>query len=431
MPRWQPLRSVRTAAGIACAAAMVAGGLACSATLPRRHESGGAISRDEGQPAVRVALLTNAPSAALSGTGGWRLYAQDGLSMLARSDANDTWTVRRASGGLQAVRGDGQRTAIRPGPFVARPDERGSIVTLNGKRYRGEISVIPTDSGLLVVNRVLMEDYLRGVVPLEIGNRTMAELAAAEAQAVAARSYAYIRLNATQGSAFDVRATVMDQVYGGADAEKEVSDQAVASTAGLVLRFAGRVVNAPYHSTCGGSTAEAPEVWRSPGESYLQRVSDRIPGTDRYYCDVSPRFSWTRTFRADSLALALERHLRTYVSVPGGRIGAVRRVEVDGNTPSGRVGTLAISTDRGRYVLRGNDIRFVMRRPGGEILNSTYFSIDSEQGREGLSRITIRGRGYGHGIGMCQWGAIGRARAGEDFRSILRTYYPGTSVGPA
>jgi stage II sporulation protein D len=423
---------VRASAGIAIANALLVAGLACSATLPRRHESQGTIARDEGQPVVRVALQTAAPSAPLSATGGWRLYAQDGLSMLARSDGNDIWTIRRAGGGLQATRGDGQQTAVRPGPFIARPDERGSVVTLNGKRYRGELAVIPTDTGLLVVNRVLMEDYLRGVVPLEIGNRTMEELAAAQAQAVAARSYAYIRVNALQRSVFDVRATVMDQVYGGADAESEVGDNAVASTSGLVLRFGGRVVNAPYHSTCGGSTAEAPEVWRSAGEAYLQRVSDRIPGSDRFYCDVSPRFSWSKTLRADTLAQALQKHLGTYVSVPGGRIGTVQRVEIDGHTPSGRVATLAIATDRGRYVLRGNDIRFVMRRPGGEILNSTYFSIDTEQGRAGgLSRITIRGRGYGHGIGMCQWGAIGRARAGEDFRSILRTYYPGTSVGPA
>ena len=426
--RWRPLRRTMAVTG---AAALLATGLACSATLPRRHESNGDVVRDEGQPAVRVALATAARSAALSATGGWRLYAEDGRALLARSDDNDVWTVRQTGTGMQAVRGDGMPTAVRAGPFIARPDERGAIVSLNGRRYRGEISVIPTDSGLLVVNRLPLEEYLRGVVPLEIGNRTLAEMAAVEAQAVAARSYAYIRLNAMRGRAFDVYATVMDQVYGGADVEREISDQAVASTAGLVLRFAGRVVNAPYHSTCGGSTAEAPEVWRSPGEPYLQRVSDRIPGTDRYYCDASPRFSWSKSLRADTLAAALDRHLKAYVAVAGNRVGTVRTIEVEGRTPSGRVATLAIGTDRGRYVLRANDIRFVMRRPGGEILNSTYFSVDTEQGRAGaLARVTFHGRGYGHGIGMCQWGAIGRARAGEDFRTILRTYYPGTVVGP-
>jgi len=82
--------------------------------------------------------------------------------------------------------------------------------------------------------------------------------------------------------------------------------------------------------------------------------------------------------------------------------------------------------------LQGNDVRYVLRTSGGELLNSTYFSTEVTSGPDGkLSRLTIRGYGYGHGVGMCQWGAIGRARAGQDFRTILRTYFPGTSVARA
>jgi stage II sporulation protein D len=93
---------------------------------------------------------------------------------------------------------------------------------------------------------------------------------------------------------------------------------------------------------------------------------------------------------------------------------------------------MRIETETGRYTLRGNDVRYVLRPPGGEILNSTYFSLEPEHGPGGsLRRLVIRGNGWGHGIGMCQWGAIGRARAGQDFRTILRTYYPGTDLGPA
>jgi stage II sporulation protein D len=100
-------------------------------------------------------------------------------------------------------------------------------------------------------------------------------------------------------------------------------------------------------------------------------------------------------------------------------------------TPSNRVGALTITTDRGEFTLHGNDIRSVLRGAGGEILNSTYFSIDSSNQRDGhLTQLTLRGGGYGHGVGMCQWGAIGRARAGQDFRTILATYYQGTTVGP-
>jgi len=190
-------------------------------------------------------------------------------------------------------------------------------------------------------------------------------------------------------------------------------------------------VSAPYHSTCGGSTAAPEELWRTESEPFLQRVSDRISGSDRFYCDIAPRFRWERSWRGDSLTAVVERYLRSYADVPSGAIREVRDVTVDGRTASGRVAGLVIETDRGRYRLRGNDIRYVLRS-GGELLNSTYFSPEVVSAPDGrLARLTIRGMGYGHGVGMCQWGAIGRARAGQDFRTILRTYYPGTTVARA
>ena len=287
------------------------------------------------------------------------------------------------------------------------------------------------DSGVRIVNRVAVEAYLRGVVPRELGVRSAGDRAALEAQAVAARSYAITRLG-NVSRAYDLTATTTDQVYGGADAENALADAAVAATEGLVLMYNGRAVSAPYHSTCGGSTAAPNELWRSQNEPFLQAVSDRIPGTDRFYCDIAPRFRWERSWRADSLTAIVERYVRSYATVPPGPAGEVRAVAVEGQTPSGRVSVLSIETDRITYRLRGNDIRYVLRSAGGELLNSTYFSpevLPSPDGR--LARLTIRGLGYGHGVGMCQWGAIGRARAGQDFRTILRTYFPGTSVARA
>jgi stage II sporulation protein D len=276
-----------------------------------------------------------------------------------------------------------------------------------------------------------MDDYLRGVVPLEIGTREPRDSAAVEAQAVTARSYAYVHAGATPGSRpYDVTASVNDQVYGGADVETTVSNTAVDATRGLVLEYAGRVVNAPYHSACGGSTAGADELWRTATEPYLRSVSDQIPGTNRFYCDIAPRFRWTRTLDGPTLREALVRYLASYTRTPGGYPGTPRDVEIDTRTPSGRVGTLKIATDRGNYVLRGNDIRYVLRAPGGEILNSTNFTVETAPAADGsIARLVLRGTGYGHGVGMCQWGAIGRARAGQDFRTILSTFYPGTTVG--
>jgi len=288
------------------------------------------------------------------------------------------------------------------------------------------------DTGVVVVNVVKIDDYLRGVVPLEIGTTAESDSAAAQAQAITARSYAYIHLADDPRRTYDLTGGTRDQVYGGVAAETSVSSQAVESTRTLVLRYAGRVVNAPYHSTCGGTTAAASELWRTNDEPYLQRVSDRIPGSDRFYCDIAPRFRWTRTLDAATLNAAVAQYLASYTSVPQRTPGVVRDVTIGSHTPSGRVGTVTITTDRGNFVVRANDARFVLRAPGGEILNSTYFSIETAPGANGsISRLTLRGMGYGHGVGMCQWGAIGRARAGQDFRTILRTYYPGTTVGPA
>jgi stage II sporulation protein D len=288
------------------------------------------------------------------------------------------------------------------------------------------------DSGVLVVNVVRIDDYLRGVVPLEIGTRNAADSAAVQAQAVTARSYAYTRLADLSARQYDVTGGVFDQVYGGVEAETAVASEAVESTRTLVIKYAGRVVDAPYHSTCGGSTAAQSEIWRQRDAPYLQSVSDQIPGTGRFYCDGAPRFRWTRTLEAPVLNAALAQYLAAYTSVPGRAPGAARNITIGSRTPSGRVGTVTISTERGNFVVRGNDVRFVLRAPGGEILNSTYFSVETISAADGsLARVVLRGMGYGHGVGMCQSGAIGRARAGQDFRTILRTYYPGTSVGSA
>ena len=374
---------------------------------------------------LRVSLGV-VPSATLTATDAWRLIDRDGR-VAAEGRAGDLLSLSSQAGTLTLAEPAGARREFAaPVSLVAVKPE--AMISVNQRRYRGSLSILAADSGVRIVNRVGVEAYLRGVVPRELGVRGAGDRAALEAQAVAARSYAVARIGNTT-RAYDVAASTTDQVYGGVDAENAVADAAVAATEGLVLTYNGRVVSAPYHSTCGGSTAAADEIWRSQNEPYLQRVSDRIPGTDRYYCDIAPRFRWERSWRADSLTAVVERYLRSYAQVPPGPVGEVRRVDVDNKTPSGRVAALWVETSRGRYRLRGNDIRYVLRSPSGELLNSTYFSpevVSSPDGR--LTRLTVRGLGYGHGVGMCQWGAIGRARAGQDFRTILRTYFPGTTV---
>jgi stage II sporulation protein D len=377
---------------------------------------------------IRVLLSARATTARVSSPSGFNLLSGGG-SLMARGGAGATWRIEHEGRRVRAVRPDGVPTVWAEGSIRAQPVE-SALLSLDGSPYRGELTFAASDSGLAETNALSIEDYLPGVVPLEMGDRPPGDSAAVQAQAVTARSYAYIHL--TPSRSYDVTSGVLDQLYGGVAAETGVGSQAVESTRWLVLTFAGRVVNAPYSSACGGSTAAASEIWRTSDEPYLRAVSDRIPGTNRFYCDGAPRFTWTRTLDAATLNAAIAQYLAAYVNVPGKKPGVVEAVSVASHTPSGRVGTLTVTTDRGNFVLRGNDIRFVLRKPGGEILESTYFSVATAPAPDGsLARLTLHGMGYGHGVGMCQWGAIGRARAGQDFRAILQAYYPGTAIGPA
>ena len=392
----------------------------------------GDVWADSAGGAVRVALAAGVLSGRLSATGEWQLFRSGGTVLLVRGTGRGVWTVDRRGDRLRIV-GGGGKSAVRDGPLVARALGPRTFVTWNGKRYRGELVISPAagGEGLLVINRIAVEDYLRGVVPLELGDVTSAERAALEAQAVAARSYTYARLEDVDapGRPYDLVATTTDQVYGGAGVETQLADEAVVATEGQVLTYDGRIVNAPYHSSCGGSTAEPDEVWRESPLPYLQRVSDRVPGTDHYYCEGAAAFRWTRTFTRAQLAAAVDRYLPAYAGIAESGVGRVRLVVADPTTPSGRVAGVTIVTDRGRYHVRGNDVRFVLRSPAGEILNSTSFSIESTVGADGrVASLTLHGAGNGHGVGMCQWGARGRADAGMNAAQIIEAYFPGTTV---
>jgi len=387
--------------------------------------------RDVGDTTIRILLSTKQTTVRIAAPG--HIEFVDRVGNLLTSGATDgsqspVWRIENEGRRVRVVRPNGAVSPWTDGALIARSGDAG-LLSVGGKPYRGTIVVYGSDGGMNVVNVARIDDYLRGVVPLEIGTTSRDDSAAVQAQAVTARSYAYIHL--TPNRYYDVTGGTLDQVFGGVAAETAVGSEAVESTRALVLQYAGRIVNAPYSSTCGGRTAAASEIWRSDDEPYLQSVSDQIPGTDRYYCDIAPRFHWSRTLDGPQLNAALAQYLANYVSVPGRRAGVAQSVVIGSRTPSGRVGTLIVTTDRGRFTLRGNDIRYVMRPPGGEILNSTYFSVGATTASDGaIAKLTLTGTGYGHGVGMCQWGAIGRARAGQDFRTILRTYYPGTTVGP-
>jgi stage II sporulation protein D len=269
-----------------------------------------------------------------------------------------------------------------------------------------------------------------GVVPREIGRRPAQEIEAVKAQAIAARTYAVGNMGGREALGFDFFASVMDQAYGGVPDEDSIATRAIRETRGEIVTYDGTPILAYYSSTCGGQTAAIDEAWpwRAP-LPYLRSVSDRIPGTDDYYCATSNRFHWATTWTRAQLLSTLGATLREYTRTTGVQPGRVQNLEVLSRSASGRA-TLRLETNGNTYTLRADSLRWVLRTPIGGLLNSARIAnIALHRAADGaVDSLTIAGGGWGHGIGMCQVGALGRARAGQRYDQILRTYYPGTEL---
>lgn len=379
---------------------------------------------------VRVAIGSSGYEVRAGADGEWVLRDAWGR-VHARGSATPAWRIERRNRRVRiAFDGTDRVTAWSDEPFTLAPDGASTVLAFNGRHYRGALAFVPTDTAIIVVNQLELESYLRGVVPLELGIRSPNEAAALQAQAIAARSYTVVRQQEASARRFDLTSGAVDQVYGGIDAEHPIADAAVLATEGLVLTWQGAVVRAPYHSTCGGRTVAASEAWSGERDvPYLRGIRDTPEGSDRAWCEISPRFHWERTLDRRDLDAAVARYVSASVDGTLANPGGVRGARIERATPSGRVASLALATDGGTMRLSGTLLRTTLRSARGEIVNSTYFSLEPVVGRDGrLMQLTLRGTGNGHGVGMCQWGAIARARAGHDARAILAAYFPGTVV---
>jgi stage II sporulation protein D len=299
------------------------------------------------------------------------------------------------------------------------------LIMFNQVLYRGNLVLLSEQKGTFsVINHIDVEQYLRGVVPLEIGKRPESLIEALKAQAVAARTYTYKRMLERKNAPFDMTATVQDQVYGGADPEYRESDLAIKMTEDLIMVYKDSLINAYYHSTCGGKTANIEDVWEKPYCSYLRSVSD-LNSSGQPYCQISPRFhwqeKWTSAIFFDQIRNNLSKAFPEKV-----RQGSIKEISVKESFSCGRVKRCVFSGNNWTVDMGGDRLRFIIRRdtPDKSILRSANFKIVSLGSKE----VLISGTGYGHGVGMCQMGAIGRAAANQSFEEILKAYYTGVVI---
>ncbi len=355
-----------------------------------------------------------------------------GRSLLAQDGAGGVGLVAGRPGDGRLAVAAGTREVVLDGRPTGTPrlviDGAGVIEAAvdgaPGRRHRGRLEVIAEADGLLLVNELPLERYLTGVVGLEMDPAWPLE--ALKAQAVAARTYAlHQRLArrraasslapAQDGTYYDLETGVLDQVYGGADGEDPRAAEAVLATRGeWLVGPDGEPILALFHSTAGGHTESAAEVWG--------RALPYLAGRACPYDRDSPVFAWRSTVPVEEV----ERRL-----VAGGYpIRGLRRLEVADRTGSGRARTLVAVADGGPVTLPAVELRRLL---GYGRLRSTGFTVD----RDG-NTFSFDGRGAGHGVGLCQWGARGMAVKGHRYQTILDFYYPGVrlatsplSTGPA
>ncbi len=283
--------------------------------------------------------------------------------------------------------------------------ERRAALTVDGRRYRGSLVVLRTgEDQLALINVLPIEDYLYGV----LGGETYPAwpAAALEAQAIIARSYALWRMADRRGEPFDLHSTVMDQNYLGMAKEDPRLTAAVDRTAGIVLLFQLKLFRCYYHSTCGGHTEAVQEVFPDPPLLPLSGVACK-------HCKDSKHYAWKRVITRAELSEALSG--RALGSRPVASLAVTRR------TASGRAAEVTLgAAGASPAAMAASEFRLAV---GPAKLPSTFFQL-----REVPGGYEFTGRGFGHGVGMCQWGARGMAEAGYSAAGILHHYYPGSEL---
>lgn len=264
-------------------------------------------------------------------------------------------------------------------------------ISVNGTRVRGELVVLPSRGGVTVVNVLALEEYLVGVLGSEMPRSFPLE--ALEAQAVAARTYALNKKLEQYGQPYHLGCSVISQVYGGLDAEDPRTREAVEATRGLVLTWELQPIEAYFHASCGGHTESGAEAL---GRELPYLRSVECP------CGALPTSHWTLSLSAKELA-----------QLGGGKAATL---EVQARS----------ATHRAKRVLVGSrslDAVGFRERVGYTRLRSLDFEVT-----RAADGVTLEGAGFGHGAGLCQWGARVLAERGWDFRKILAHYYPGAEL---
>ena len=365
-------------------------------------------------PIIRIKILEGKKSITAGAVGSYQIEGESGKI---RSCSSST-SPRRIEATSSGIRIDG----ILWGKQIwIKPKESDSPSLVNGKKYRGNLLVKQKEGFLDVINELPLEEYLYGVIEEEVPSDWPLEIL--YAQAIAARTYALEKIEEIERLAeeqdYHLFSTTDDQVYGGVESETSQAKRAVDDTRGKVITYQGELIKVFYHNCCGGHTVSSGDVWGGEDFPYLRVGPDE-------FCKESPHYKWEWQIKVSDLRNVL---IKEEFSV-----GKIYRLEVLSRTQDlsfeegGRVAKFRIHHKGGELDLTGTEFRKLIDKwMGSGILKSTLFEVISRVERE-TRYFVFHGRGSGHGVGMCQWGAKKMAEEGRNFQDILQFYYPGTEI---
>jgi len=295
----------------------------------------------------------------------------------------------------------------------------------NKKTYTGKLRLTFYGNQVGLVNILDLEDYIKSVVASELGKLiTQQNIEAVKATIVCVRNYSAMKIKEGKDT-YDVFDDERDQLYNGSVKGNSVLDKAMESTKNQILLFDNQIAYTFYFSSCGGFTEDCEHVFPNISESYMRGVKDG----DGPYCKISPSFNWEETYNEKQIISLL---------VQAGYLESndwhLIDIGIESRYLSERVNDLNIlvKDEQGedkQIDLQGNSIRSVIKtNKGKSLLKSTVFDVAVKKKNNKIEEIKFIGKGNGHGVGLCQWGAIGQAKAGKNYREILEFYFPGTKL---
>ncbi|MDD3375510.1 MAG: SpoIID/LytB domain-containing protein [Candidatus Omnitrophica bacterium] len=347
---------------------------------------------------VRVAVLEQAKEFSLNVKGPFSIFDFSKNLVLRQDQSFHPSIVFVKDAGIQIGNDYYDSRYLRITPYY------DASIYIDGLRFRGRVDIVRNNDDLLtVVNVISLEKYIKGVLYREISDRWPLE--AIKAQAVAARTYAVYIKERNKKQIYDLRSDIYSQVYGGKSAERYRTNLAVDRTKGLILRYDGEVLPAYYHATCAGKTENVKELWDH----------DIVPlrGVTCKFCRKSPHYFWKKNIQL--------KDIQDKLNLNGYNLWLIQEIQVVDRNQSGRINKLKIITrDNKEVIISGKDFRQIV---GPNLIKSNNYIIDMQG-----YYVNFIGKGWGHGVGLCQWGANFMARNFYQFDEILHYYYPGSNI---